>query len=63
MLGDPRALGLMLGLSGAGAMVGAAYGVLGASAGIYLAVCLHPFVGKVWRGLDTRICLSVQPNQ
>ncbi|HEU5159179.1 MAG TPA: MFS transporter [Streptosporangiaceae bacterium] len=34
-----------------------------AFAAIYLVACLPPFVGKVWRGLDARIGLAVQPNE
>ena len=61
--------GAFAGMPVGGLLAGGLAGSIGLTAtmltvaGIYLAVCLPPFMGKVWRGLDTRIGLTVQPSE
>jgi MFS family permease len=61
--------GAYAGMPVGGLLAGGLTGAIGLTAtmltfaGIYLTVCVPPFVGKVWRGLDTRIGLTVQPSE
>ncbi len=53
--------GAFAGMPVGGLLAGGLAGSIGLTAtmlafgGIYLVVCLPPFVGKVWRGLDVRL--------